>query len=103
MATLAEVKAQIRFALEQLSAMNAHHEFEHRCLDLTRLRICSNVLPATGPVAAGGDQGRDFETFRTYLKATPIANTTFIGLVSTKRLVFPCSLGRKRTLLQDQG
>lgn len=65
MATLAEVKAQIRFALEQLSAKNAHHEFEHLCLDLARLRICSNVLPATCPVAAGGDQGHDFETFRT--------------------------------------
>ena len=65
MANPSEVEAQVRFALAQLPAQNAHHDFEHICRHLTQQFICSNVLPATGPVSAGGDQGRDFETFRT--------------------------------------
>lgn len=87
-----QIKSQIRFQLEQLSAKNAHHDFEHLCRYLTRERICSNVIPATGPVSAGGDQGRDFETFRTYLDSSPIANSTFIGMVSQKTIAFACSL-----------
>lgn len=95
MALLREVISQIRFGLDQLSSKNAHHEFEHLCRHLARARICSNILPATGPVAAGGDQGRDFETFRTYLSSTPLANSTFVGLVSNKPIAFACSLERK--------
>ena len=87
-----QIKSQIRFQLEQLSAKNAHHDFEHLCRYLTRERICSNVIPATGPVSAGGDQGRDFETFRTYLDSSPIANSTFIGMASQKTIAFACSL-----------
>ena len=30
--------------------------------------MCSNVLPATGPVSARGDQSSDIETFRSYLR-----------------------------------
>lgn len=96
--TLDQVIAQIRFALEQLSAHNRHHEFEDICRNLARLRICSNILPATGPVGAGGDQGRDFETFRTYLKASPIANSSFIGLVSERPVAFACTLTKKNNL-----
>ncbi len=90
-----QIKSQIRFQLEQLSSKNAHHEFEHLCRYLTRARICSNVIPATGPVSAGGDQGRDFETFRTYLNSSPIANSTFIGMTSQKTIAFACSLQKK--------
>src|SRR5215207_1564987 len=97
MANIDQVASQIRFGLDQLSARNAHHDFEHLCRHLTRARICSNVLPATGPVAAGGDQGRDFETFRTYLRASPIANTTFVGLASDKPIAFACSLKKEIT------
>ncbi len=53
----------IRFALAQLRARTAHHRFEDLCRDFFRARISPDVLPATGPVGAGGDQGRDFETF----------------------------------------
>ena len=87
-----QIKSQIRFQLEQLSIKNAHHDFEHLCRYLTKARICSNVIPATGPVSAGGDQGRDFETFRTYLKSCPISNSTFIGMISQKTIAFACSL-----------
>lgn len=95
MANLDQVISQIRFGIEQLSAKNSHHEFEHLCRHLARARICSNILPATGPVSAGGDQGRDFETFRTYLNSTSIADSTFIGLASQKPIAFGCSLEKK--------
>lgn len=95
MANLEQVTHQIRFGIEQLSAKSSHHEFEHLCRHLTRAKICSNILPATGPVSAGGDQGRDFETFRTYLNSTSIADSTFIGLASTNPIAFACSLQDK--------
>jgi hypothetical protein len=79
MANPDQIKTHIRFQLEQLSTKNAHHDFEHLCRNLTRARICSNIIPATGPVSAGGDQGRDFETFRTYLNSSLIANTFAIN------------------------
>src|SRR5829696_6569683 len=91
----AQVSSLIRFAMEQLSERNAQHEWEHLCRHFARARICSNILPATGPVQGGGDQGRDFETFRTYLRASPIADTTFVGLVSDKPIAFACSLKKQ--------
>lgn len=93
-----ELIQQIRFGIYQLSAKNGQMDFEHICRHLTKLRICSNVIPATGPVQAGGDQGRDFETFHTYLHKNPIADTTFIGLASQKPVAFACSLEKNPTV-----
>src|SRR2546426_9427514 len=98
MVDLAQVIAQIRFQLDQLSAKNAYHDFEHLCRHLTRARICSNILPATGPVSAGGDQGRDFETFRTYLSTSSIADSSFVGMASEKVIAFACSLESRRRI-----
>lgn len=53
MANIEQIIQQIKFSLDQLSSQNAHHDFEHLCRHLTRARICSNVLPSTGPVSAG--------------------------------------------------
>ncbi len=92
MSDKAQLAGQIRFALEQLSERNAHHEWEHLCRHLARQRICANILPATGPVQAGGDQGRDFETFRTYLARSPLGGHSFVGLISEKPLAFACTL-----------
>ena len=93
MPTPPQIIAQIRFAIEdQLSAHNAYHAFEHLCRHFARLRVCSNILPATGPVAAGGDQGRDFETFRTYIQESTLTCSSFVGLVSDGPVVFGCSL-----------
>lgn len=96
MNTIATVKPHIRFALSQLSASNAHHDFEKICFDIAKLRICSNILPATGPVSAGGDQGKDFETFKTYIEHSPIATSTFIGLIA-KKTTRICLFARKKT------
>ncbi|MGD0856988.1 MAG: hypothetical protein ABSA18_14485, partial [Dehalococcoidia bacterium] len=93
---LDQVIARIRFELEQLSSRNGQHEFEHLCRNVARLRICSNILPSTGPVSAGGDQGRDFETFRTYLQTSPIATSSFIGLASEGPVAFACTLTDKK-------
>ena len=92
MANPAEVAAQIRFALSQLPVENAHHAFEQLCRHLTKQFICSNVLPATGPVSAGGDQGRDFETFRTYLREELGPSGAFLGLASEKTIAFVCTV-----------
>ena len=92
MANPAEVASQVRFALSQLSTQNAHHEFERMCRHLTEQFICSNVLPATGPVSAGGDQGRDFETFRTYLRKELGPHGAFLGLVSEGTVAGICTI-----------
>jgi hypothetical protein len=97
MKNISELARYIRFQLSQLGTENKHHEFEHLARQFARLRICENILPATGPVSAGGDQGHDFETYKSYLSATPIATSTFLGWTRGKKFVFACSLqGRKK-------
>src|SRR6202040_3518778 len=78
--------------LGSVAADNEHHSFEHLCRQVAKRRIASNILPATGPVSAGGDQGRDFETFRTYLLNSPIANSSFIGRVANDPVAFACTI-----------
>ncbi|MDB6008599.1 MAG: hypothetical protein JWL65_849 [Gammaproteobacteria bacterium] len=92
MANPDELGRYIRFQLAQLRARNAHHEFEHIARHFSRLRISERLIPATGPVGAGGDAGRDFETYRSYLSGTPIAGSTFLSQAAGKTLVFACSL-----------
>lgn len=62
----------VRFALDNLSTDNGHHEFEHLCRAVARVRICANLLPSTGPVSSGGDGGIDFESFWTESEKTSI-------------------------------
>ena len=100
MMTLDQVISRIRFELGQLSVLNKQHDFEHICRHLARARICSNILPATGPVSAGGDQGRDFESFRTYLKTSPIASSSFIELASDGPIAFTCTTTEKKKLVR---
>ncbi|PQJ10785.1 hypothetical protein CJD36_012510 [Flavipsychrobacter stenotrophus] len=87
-----ELQQQIRFNIAQLSAKNGQADFEKICLYFSRKRIHTNILPATGPVQAGGDQGRDFETFHSYVSILPIANSLFIGNFSVYPVAFACSL-----------
>jgi hypothetical protein len=99
MSDLIDLKQYIRFALDQMKIQNKHHDFEHLCRQFSRLRICSNILPATGPVSDGGDQGRDFETFRSYIQSTPIANSSFIGIGRGKAIVFACTLTAQSSII----
>jgi hypothetical protein len=92
MTALPRLARSIRFALSDLSSQNAHHEFEHLCRQLARRRIASNVIPATRPVASGGDQGRDFETFRTYLREQLPFSIGSLALAVEDTVVFACTL-----------
>jgi hypothetical protein len=87
-----EASQYVRFALSQLSGRNGHHEFEQLCSQLARRRIYPNVIPATGPVSAGGDQGKDFETY-TVSEVTPVGTrSNFFARASHEKVVFACSL-----------
>lgn len=81
-----QIATQIRFHLETLGETNAHHPFEQLCLGLTRRRIVSNVLPATGPVSAGGDGGRDAESFWSVL-ARELPDTSLFTTLATDESV----------------
>lgn len=82
---------QIRFGLETIGELNAHHDFERLCLGLARRRIVSNILPATGPVSSGGDQGRDGESHWTNLPAELPGTSAFVALASNERVVLACT------------
>jgi hypothetical protein len=90
-----ELRNYIRYQLAQLSARNGEHEFESLCFELARLRQVSNLQPATGPVKAGGDQGRDFESYQTYLAGTAIARSTFATMASSDLVVGACTLNKQ--------
>jgi hypothetical protein len=92
MTTRAELVTQVRFALSELRARNGHHEFETICRELARLRFTPNILPATGPVASGGDQGRDFETFQNQVVALLGASALMLGLRGDELIAFACTL-----------
>src|SRR4051794_14413943 len=88
-----EASKLIRFALSEMGVENAHHDFEHLCRHLTRRKICTNVIPATGPVAGSGDQGADFETYKTSTSATKDSPaSTFFSRAAQEKWLFACSL-----------
>jgi hypothetical protein len=91
--TPVKIASVIRYHLSELGARNAHHEFEHLARHLARARLYSNILPATGPVSAGGDRGRDFESFQTHITHSATAGSNFADRASRdRRVVFACSL-----------
>jgi hypothetical protein len=93
---------QIRFALTRLRSRNGHHQFEEACRHFAAARISRNILPATGPVSAGGDQGRDFETFRSYLGSQ--LPGSFMAVEHQLPVVFACTLqqaGLEAKIKQD--
>jgi hypothetical protein len=89
------LRSYIRFQLAQLSTKNAAHQFEHLVFDLARMRIATNLLPATGPVQSGGDQGRDFESYRTFLARSPLARSSFAGRASEGIIAGACTLDKE--------
>ncbi len=86
-----ELLGQIRFALSELGSSNDHHRFEDLCRMFARERLVPNILPATGPVGVGGDQGRDFETFRTYLRDELEPHGAFAGRLQDGAAAFICT------------
>lgn len=86
----AQLQSMLRYMLADLRARNGHHEFEHLARHVTKARFYANILPATGPVSAGGDQGRDFESFHTDIDDP----TTRFGQATSKgrKIVGACTL-----------
>ena len=96
----AEAEKYIQFQLEQMSARNEHHRFEEICYRVARRRVSNNVKLASGPVSAGGDQGRDVESYVTWLPEQLPHATGFVAGASHKPVVVACTvqkedLGRK--------
>jgi hypothetical protein len=87
-----QAKMEIRFALNQLAARNGHYEFETLARMLARATVTRNILPATGPVSSGGDQGRDFETYRTELAGQTQRLGRRIGIRDRDGVGFACTL-----------
>ncbi|MFD3468102.1 tetratricopeptide repeat protein [Streptomyces sp. NPDC058682] len=85
----------IRFALDTLGERNAHHQFEQLCLDVARKVLVSNLVPATGPVSSGGDQGRDAESFWTDLAGSPSPTSAFTRLASKEKVVLACTIQKE--------
>ncbi|MCX5011961.1 hypothetical protein OG765_13315 [Streptomyces sp. NBC_00555] len=94
MPTALQLTQFIRFAMASLTERNSHHEFEALCLAVARRRIASNLLPATGPVSSGGDQGRDAESFRTYLPQEIGPASAFTRLATDETIVLACTIQR---------
>ncbi len=86
----------LRFQLDELSAENGHHTFEHICREVARARLATNLVPATGPVAGGGDAGRDFETFKSYLPEELGEHSAFVANMSDEALAFACTLQKDK-------
>lgn len=87
-----QVRHEVRFALSQLRARNGQHEFETMTRTLARATVTRNLLPATGPVASGGDQGRDFETFPTQLPGQVQPAGRQLGIPDRAMVAFACTL-----------
>lgn len=87
-----EILAFVRYQLGKMGARNEHHKFEDLCRALSRQRITRNIATATGPVSAGGDQGRDFETFISYAGGNLQDVGIFFGLEENEPIAFCCTL-----------
>jgi hypothetical protein len=94
------VRGRIRFALHQLAAQNGSFVFETLARRLARMTVTRNILPATGPVQSGGDQGRDAETYRTDLPGQVQRIGRAIGIQPENGVAFACTLQRNAVLFK---
>jgi hypothetical protein len=74
-----------------MSARNEHHRFEEIAVRIARRRIGSNILLATGPVSAGGDQKRDAESYYTRIPAELPHATVMAAPASMEPIVIACT------------
>jgi hypothetical protein len=92
--TRPQIEAMIRFGLATLGEQNAHHEFEALCREFALQAFTTKIIPATGPVSAGGDQGIDFDTYEGLPRRLgPLA--IFYGIRDDQYQVFACTLEKQ--------
>jgi len=94
--SLPAVEKFIRFQLEEMSSRNEHHEFEEVAVRIARRRISTNILIATGPVSAGGDQQRDAESYYTRIPDELPHSAGFAAAASTAPVVVACTTQKDR-------
>ncbi|MEE1838865.1 hypothetical protein ACIODX_19115 [Streptomyces sp. NPDC088190] len=92
MATFPETERYIQFLLKQLAGRNEHHVFEQIVFQIALRRLSSNIVPATGPGSAGGDQGRDAESYYTNLPHELSGAGGFVGRATTEPWVLAASV-----------
>lgn len=98
-----ETEKYIHFRLTHLGDLNEHHTFEEICFQIALRRISSNVMRASGPVSAGGDQGRDAESYYTALPRELPGAGGFIGRATTEPLVIACTIKKDRLKAKIKG
>lgn len=85
----------IQWRLSDMATRNEHHLFETVATRVARRRISSNILIATGPVSAGGDQQRDAETYTTRIPNELPHSAGFSASASTAPIVIACTVQRE--------
>ena len=95
--------SRIRYELGQLKTRDAHVDFQMLCAALARVTITPNILFPTGPVSAGGDRGRDFETYWTASQQVRTEGAA-LGVEQGHKVVGICTLqqtGLRAKVLDD--
>ena len=85
------LQQQIRFALNDLGARDGTSDFQRLCFELACVTIASNFTYPAGPVGAGGDQGRDFETYWS-AECEIFPEGTKLGVERGQKVVGLCTL-----------
>jgi hypothetical protein len=92
MQSVLEAEAFLRYRLDEMASRNEHHRFEEIAARVARRRISVNILIATGPVSAGGDQQRDAESYTTRIPNELPHSAGFAAAASTDPVVIACTV-----------
>ena len=106
--TKEELKSQIKFSLETLDATNGHHKFEDVSFAIAKVKITPNLKKATGPVSKGGDQGKDFESYISFISnenkiLLPDSESKDFDKITHTKLAVACSIQKEPVKIKKGG